>query len=127
LRTTELRNSTSITLHWVKKHVNLKDNERADYVAKIAASYNTTIAYDVIPINTEKLILEDYYIKICNITYINCANASNTKLFIPTIFHRLSLPLWSNIIFTQFLPNHGSFRSLLNKNEKDALANLQLS
>jgi len=41
LKTIELRNSTSITFHWVKGHAS---KERADYLAKIAASYNTTIA-----------------------------------------------------------------------------------
>ena len=111
LRTTELKNSTSITFHWVKGHVSLRDNERADYLAKIAASYNTTIVYDVITINRGKQILEEYYIKILNATYINSVNASHTKLFIPIIFHRLSLPLWTNFILTQFLTNHGSFRS----------------
>jgi len=44
LRTIELRISTSITYRWVKGHVSLKGNKRADYLAKIAASYNTTIA-----------------------------------------------------------------------------------
>jgi len=38
LKTTELRNSTSITFHWVKGHVGLKGNERADYLAKIAGA-----------------------------------------------------------------------------------------
>ena len=49
----------------------MKGNERADYLAKIAASYNTTIAYVAIPINREKQILEEYYIKIWNAAYIN--------------------------------------------------------
>jgi len=47
----KLRNSTSITFHWVKGHAGLKGNERADYLAKTVARYNTTIAYDEIPIN----------------------------------------------------------------------------
>jgi hypothetical protein len=118
LKTTELRNSTSVTFHWVKGHVGLKGNERTDYLAKIAASYNTTIAYDAIPVNRGKQILEDYYINIWNATYIKSANASHTKVFIPTIFHRLSLPLWPNFILTQFLTNHGSFRSYLHKTNK---------
>jgi hypothetical protein len=45
--------------------------------------------------------------------YVNSANPSHTKLFIPTIFHRTSLPLWPNFLLTQFLTNHGSFRSYL--------------
>ena len=53
----------------------------------------TTIAYDEIPINRGKQLLEDHYTKIWNATYVNTANASHTKLNIPTIFYRLSLPL----------------------------------
>jgi len=71
LKTIELRNSTSIAFHRVKGHVGLKGNERADYLAKIAASNNTTVDYDAIPINRGKKILEDYYIKIWNAAYIN--------------------------------------------------------
>ena len=91
LKTIELRNSTSITFHWVKGHAGLKGNKRADYVAKTVASYNTTITHDAIPIIRGKQSLEDYYTKIWNAIYVNSANASHNKLFIPTIFHRVSL------------------------------------
>jgi len=47
----KLRNSTSITFHWVKGYAGLRGNERSDYLAKTAASYITTIAYVEIPIN----------------------------------------------------------------------------
>ena len=87
-------------------------------MAKIVASCSTKIAYDAIPINRGKQILEEYHIKIWNATYINSANAFHTKLFIPTIFHRQSLPLLPNFILTQFLTNHSSFRSYLHKMNK---------
>jgi hypothetical protein len=61
---------------------------------------------------------EDYCTNIWNATYINSAIASHTKQFIPTIFHRLSLFLWPNFLLTQFLTNHGSFRSHLHKMNK---------
>jgi len=92
-------------------------------LAKTVASYNTAIAYDVIPIIRGKQTLEDYKTKIWNAIYINSANASHTKLFIPTIFHRLSLSLWRNFLLTQFLTNHGSFRSYLHKINKTPLPN----
>ena len=60
----KLRNSNSITFHWVKGHAGLKGNERADYLAKTVARYNTTIAYYEIPINRGKQMLEDHYTKI---------------------------------------------------------------
>ena len=49
----ELRKFTSITFHWFKGHVSLEGNERAHYVAKIAACYNPAIAYDENPISRE--------------------------------------------------------------------------
>ena len=52
-------------------------------MAKIAASYNTTIAYDAIPTNREKQTLEEYYIKTWNAKHINSASAPHTKLLIP--------------------------------------------
>ena len=58
----ELRTSTSLTFHWVKTHAGLRDNERADYLARIAASCNTTIAYNAILINRGKQLLEEHYI-----------------------------------------------------------------
>ena len=114
----ELRTSTSLTFHWVKAHAGLRGNERADYLARTAASYNTTTAYNSIPINRGKQLLEEHYVKIWNATYINSTNASHTKQFIPTIPHRLSLSLWPNFTLTQFLTNHGKFRSYLHKMKK---------
>jgi hypothetical protein len=87
-------------------------------LAKTVARYYTTIAYNKIPINRGKQMLEEYYTKIWNATHTNSANASHTKLFIPAIFHRLSLSLWPNFLLTQFLPNHGNFRSYLHKMNK---------
>ena len=79
-KTIELRSSTSlITFHWVKAHAGLRGNERADYLARTAASYNTTTAYNAIPINHGKQLLEEHYIKIWNATYINSTNAFHTN------------------------------------------------
>jgi len=112
------RNSTSITFRWVKGHAGLKGNERADYLAKTVVRYKNSIAYDEIPINQGKQILEDHYTKIWNAIYVNSTNASHTKLYIPTIFHRLSLSLWPNFLLTRFLTSHGSFHSYLHKINK---------
>ena len=70
-KTIELRTTTPITFHWIKGHTGLKGNERADYLAKIVASYNPIIKYDAIPVSRGKRLPEDYYTKIWNATYIN--------------------------------------------------------
>jgi len=85
---------------------------------KTPPSYITTNAYDEIPINRCKQIPEDHYIKIWNEIYVKSESASHTKLCIPTIFHRLSFTLWPSFLLTQFLTNHGSFRSYLYKMNK---------
>jgi ribonuclease HI len=113
-----LRNSSQISFHWVKGHAGLKGNERADYLAKIAASYIHVTSYNAVPRSLGKKMLEDYYIQIWNATYTNSGEAAQTKLFIPTIPHRLSLSLWPNYVLTQFLTNHGSFRHYLFKMNK---------
>lgn len=117
-KTIYLKEHTSITFHWVKGHTGLQGNERADYLAKIVASYRTTIDYNKIPLSRGKQLLRNHYTTIWNSTYTNSEVAAHTKLLIPTIFHRLSLQLWPNYILTQFLTNHGSFRFYLHRINK---------
>ena len=98
----------------------LRGNERADYLAKIAASYKTTIDYNSIPITRGKQLLKEYYESIWNLIYTKSNDAFHTKKFIPNIPYRLSLSLWPNHITTQFLTNHGLFNSYLHKMNKAA-------
>ena len=48
MKAIKLRNSTSITLRWVTGRAGLKGNERADYLAKTVARYNTRVSQKVI-------------------------------------------------------------------------------
>ena len=113
-----IRWTANLTFHWIKGHTGLKANGRADYLAKTVASYNPIIKYDAIPVSGEKRLLEDYYTKIWNATYINSEKASHTKSLFPSIFHRRSIPLRPNHILTQLLTNHGCCHSYLHKMKK---------
>jgi len=96
----------------------MHQNHGHDYLARTMASYNTTITYDAIPISRRKKLLEEYYSKIWDSTYVNSTKASHTKLLIPFILHRMALSLWPNYSLTQLLTNHGCFRAYLHKMKK---------
>ncbi|KAJ4431776.1 hypothetical protein ANN_20381 [Periplaneta americana] len=100
------------------RDIGIRGNERPDYIAKIAASYKSTIAYNSIPMSRAKQLLENYYTNIWIATFINAEVAHHTKQFIPSIHDRLSLSLWPNYIITQFLTNHGCFRTYLHRINK---------
>jgi len=53
-----------------------------------------------------------------NAAYTNSEKASHTKPLIPSILHRMTLTVWPNHILTQFLTNHGCFRSYLYKRKQ---------
>ncbi|KAJ9575592.1 hypothetical protein L9F63_007526 [Diploptera punctata] len=113
-----LKKTTQVSLNWVRGHTGIRGNERADYLAKIAASYKNTVTYNSIPISRAKQLLLNYYINIWNATYTNSEVSFHTKQFIPSIHHRLSISLWPNFILTQFLTNHGRFRTYLHRIKK---------
>ena len=50
---------------------------RADYLAKIVASYKSTIDYTTIPKSRGKQILEDHYTELSNAIYINAEDTPN--------------------------------------------------
>jgi hypothetical protein len=95
-KTIDLRKVTSVPFHWIRGHTGQEGNERSDYLARTIARYNTTVTYDAIPISRGKKILDEYYTKIWDATYVNSAKASHTKLLIPSIHHRMTLSLWPN-------------------------------
>ena len=57
-KTIDLRTVSSVTFHWIRGHTGQEGDERAVYLARTIASYNTTITYDAIRISRGKKILD---------------------------------------------------------------------
>jgi len=79
----EIRTTTKITFHWIRGHTGLRGNDRADYLAKIVASYNPNITYDAILVSRGKQLLEDYYTQIWDSTYTNSGKPPTPNLSFP--------------------------------------------
>jgi hypothetical protein len=117
LKTIKLRNSTSIAFHWVKGHTGLKGNERVDYLVKqlrvtilprVRRNPNQSGKAD-----TGRLLhknLERNISKLCKCLPHKTIHTHHLPQTFPSSLAQLLL--------TQFLTNHGSFRSYLHKMDK---------
>lgn len=107
-----------VKLFWVKAHVGISGNERADELAKQAALNNRTAAqYDAYPVATLKRGLRAETTEEWNTRYNRGSTASVTKLFFPNcgeaykIIKKMKLtPDW-----VQALTGHGGFAAYLHK------------
>jgi len=124
----KLRNSNSITFHWVKGHAGLKGNERADYLAKTVDTYNTTIAYDHYhhyqsrKANTGRPLhknLERNIWKLCKCLPHKTVHTHHLPQTFPSFMAQLP---------SQSVPNKSRQLPFIpSQNEQDALSKLQLS
>ena len=112
-KTTELRNDTSVTLHWVKEHSGLKGNENSSELQTYHHHLrrNTGVARQAVTGRIQYKNLEcDIYKFRERLPHQN-THSLNTPQNDPN-------PL-AKTRPSQFLTNHGSFRSYLYKRKKE--------
>ncbi|XP_047532160.1 uncharacterized protein LOC125067543 [Vanessa atalanta] len=117
LRRTKLQYK-SVSLYWIKAHVGLEGNERADELAKEAALRSKKKPdYDRCPISFLKRIIRMETLRLWEERYKLGETAAITKLFFPSAkdAHRIIKKIEINGYITQIMTGHGGFSSYLSR------------
>ena len=109
---------TVISLQWIKAHAGILGNERADVLAKEAATKSKTLpAYDRYPLSYTKNVIRDHSVRKWQYRYEQASTGSTTKMFFPSVAsaNRILKKMDMNNITAQTLTGHGGFRAYLHK------------
>ncbi|WP_131058318.1 ribonuclease H family protein, partial [Clostridioides difficile] len=107
---------TSVSISWVKAHVGVLGNERADELAKSCAQEGASIVRLDGPLSFVKLYMKKKTLAMWDNRWRSTPNGFGTRPFFPTPGHRLAIPeLELDFVSTQFLTSHGKFRQYLER------------
>lgn len=107
-----------IRLHWVKAHVGLEGNERADELAKDAAlNKKTKPNYDMCPVSFIKRQIRMESLVEWNRRYVEGDTAATTRVFLPDVIqaYRIVRKMELNAVIVQVMTGHGGFSEYLNR------------
>jgi ribonuclease HI len=113
-----LEQGKDVSLFWIKAHAGLPGNERADQLAKEAASLSRRKSdYDLCPVSFAKRHIRADTLCEWDRRYTSGTTASVTKMFFPDVFtaYRLSRKIRAIGVLTQVLTGHGGFAQYLNR------------
>ncbi|CAH2207795.1 jg27143, partial [Pararge aegeria aegeria] len=107
-----------IRLFWVRAHVGVTGNERADYLAKEAVlKLKTRPNYDGCPLSYIKKNIRRETVVKWSARYKEAETASITKAFLPTVEHAHKILKKINLtpLLTQIFTGHGGFAGYLHR------------
>ncbi|CAK1541875.1 unnamed protein product [Leptosia nina] len=107
-----------VRLFWIKAHVGHEGNERADQLAKEAATDRKRKPdFDKCPVSTVKRLLRADSVRRWEEEYNGGTTASTTKIFLPTVAtaNKLIKKIGLDSGLTQALTGHGGFAAYLHR------------
>ncbi|CAH2087894.1 unnamed protein product [Euphydryas editha] len=113
-----LNQSKCISLFWIKAHAGLEGNERADYLAREAATESKTrFDYESCPVSFVKRSIRMRSLDKWNLRYREGETAGVTKVFFPDAVaaYRIISKIEVDRFVTQVLTGHGGFSEYLHR------------
>lgn len=104
-----------VCISWVKGHIGIIGNEKADFLAKSAAQSDLPFSYSKCPLSYVKRTLKTCMLHEWNELWTKSTNGNVTRqLYFPTIYDRLKCKnIVQNFVLSQFLSGHGKFTEYL--------------
>lgn len=106
-----------VKLHWIKAHVGILGNERADILAKEATLKKSAPAYEAFPLSFARRSIREKTLEEWQRRYTESTTGEVTKLFFPEVkkAYKIVSRIGTHALRTQLFSGHTGIKAYLNR------------